>query len=254
MRLLSYNILDGGEGRADPLAEVMIAQRADIVAVVEADDVAVQERIGKRLKMDYVVGESAKHSAACYSRWRIAESINHSALHPDLKGSYLEVKVLEPAGRTWEIGVVHMPAHALEENETQRERELATLLKIFASHRRERRPHLLVGDFNSNSPIQNIDPTKCKQSTREEWKANGGHIPRRVVQSILDAGYIDTLAAFDLDQAANRGSFSTQFPGQRVDYIFAFGFDKSQVRSAWCEQDRLAKYASDHFPVGVEIE
>lgn len=254
MRLLSYNILDGGEGRADPLAEVMLAQRADIVAVVEADDVSVQQRIAARLKMDYVAGESASHSVALYSTWRIAESINHSALHPELKGSYLEAKVLEPGGRAWEICVVHMPAHARESDESTRERELATLLKIFEPHRRENRPHLLVGDFNSNSPVQNINPDKCKPSTREEWTANGGHIPRRVVQAILNAGYIDTLQAFDPNQAANKGSFSTQFPAQRVDYTFAFGFDKSRVRSAWIEQDRLAKYASDHFPVGVEIE
>jgi endonuclease/exonuclease/phosphatase family metal-dependent hydrolase len=36
-----------------------------------------------------------------------------------------------------------------------------------------------------------------------------------------------------------------------VDYIFTFGIDSP--RDAWIEQDRLARYASDHFPVGVEI-
>jgi exonuclease III len=254
MRLLSYNILDGGEGRADPLAEVMLAQRADIVAVAEADDVDVQQRIARRLKMDFIAGESKKHQAALYSRWRIAESINHSALHPELSGEYLEVKVLEPNGRAWEIGVVHMPAHARESDEAAREKELATLLKIFEPHRRENRPHLLVGDFNSNSPVQNIDLSRTKESTRNESAENGGQIPRRVVKTILDAGYMDTLHVFDPDRATNYGTFSTQFPGQRVDYIFAFGFQVSQIESAWIEYDRLAKYASDHFPVGVEIQ
>jgi endonuclease/exonuclease/phosphatase family metal-dependent hydrolase len=254
MRLLSYNILDGGEGRADPLAEVMLAQRPDVVAVVEADDDAVQQRILSRLKMDFIAAQAKKHQAALYSRWRIAESVNHSALHPDLDGEYLEVKVIEPNEREWEIGVVHMPAHAREQDEAKRERELATLLKIFEPHRKANRPHLLVGDFNSNSPMQNIDPARCKERTRENIKAIGGHIPRRVVKTILDAVYFVTLAVFDPDSAANRGSFSTQFPGQRVDYIFAFGFQVQQIKYAWIEQDRLAKYASDHFPVGVEIE
>ena len=107
MRLLSYNILDGGEGRADPLAEVMLAQRADIVTVVEADDVDVQQRIARRLKMDYVAAEAKKHQAALYSRWRIAESINHSVLHPELAGEYLEVKVLEPSGRVGDLRRSH---------------------------------------------------------------------------------------------------------------------------------------------------
>ena len=37
------------------------------------------------------------------------------------------------------------------------------LLKIFEPHRRENRPHLLVGDFNSNSPMQKIDLERTKQ-------------------------------------------------------------------------------------------
>ena len=49
-------------------------------------------------------------------------------------------------------------------------------------------------------------------------------------------------------------SFNTQHPGQRVDYIFTHGVDAKAVRSAWIETDRLAKYASDHFPIGAEIE
>ena len=38
MRIVSYNILDGGVGRADPIAEVLLAQRPDVVGLVEADE------------------------------------------------------------------------------------------------------------------------------------------------------------------------------------------------------------------------
>ena len=75
----------------------------------------------------------------------------------------------------------------------------------------------------------------------------------RFVQRLLDAGYVDTLHAVRGEEAAGTGSFSTQFPGQRVDYVFAHGVSPSRLKSAWVEHDRLAKYASDHFPVGVEI-
>ena len=46
MKLVSYNILDGGEGRADPLAEVIESQSPDIVVLIEADNPDVLERIG----------------------------------------------------------------------------------------------------------------------------------------------------------------------------------------------------------------
>ena len=254
MRLVSYNILDGGEGRADPLAEVIEAQRADIVCIVEADKIEVIERIANRLKMDFIHAPGRKSAAALMSRWPISKTINHGLLRNDgPEKSFLEAEVIEPGGRDWSIGVVHLHAHARDEDEQHRERKLAGVLEVFARHRSATRPHLLVGDFNANSPYQQIDPARCYPTTRKEWEENGGQIPRRVVQRILDAGYVDAFRAFDAHKAETNGTFTTQFPGQRVDYSFAFGFETSSIQNAWIEYDRLAKYASDHFPIGLEI-
>jgi endonuclease/exonuclease/phosphatase family metal-dependent hydrolase len=253
MRLVSYNILDGGEGRADPLAEVIEAQRPDVVGLVEADFMWALERIANRFKMDFIHAPGKKGSVALLSRWPIRETINHGLLRKGLTKSLLEAKVVEPTGREWVFGVLHLHAHAAENDEKVREGEVAEVLDIFARHRQARTPHILMGDFNSNSPVQPIDPEKCKESTRDEWRKNGGHIPRRVIQTLLDAGYVDTLHAVDPVKAATIGTFSTQHPGQRVDYIFTWGVDDRKIESAWVEQDRLAKYASDHFPIGAEI-
>lgn len=253
MRIVSYNILDGGEGRADPLAEVMIAQRADVVALVEADDLTVLERIAARLKMDFIHAPGHSHASSLLSRWPIRETINHVLLRKGISKSLLEATVEDPAGGEWTIGVVHLHARATESDEDARQPEIDALLDVFKSHREAKRRHVLAGDFNSNSPVQQINPDRCKPRTREEWKANGGQLPRRAIQKIMDAGYIDSLLAHDATAASNIGTFSTQYPGQRVDYIFSFGSSGQSVRSAWIEQDRLAKYASDHFPVGAEV-
>lgn len=266
MRLFSYNILDGGEGRADPLAEVILANRPDVVALVEAQDPAVLERIAGRLKMDFIVGEHVpkkgekRHAAALLSRWPIVQSINHAPLHPGSPKSLLEVTVAEPMGsstKSWTVGVVHLHAHATIADEEQRMSELDVVLAAFAPHRKANRPHILYGDFNSTSPTQQVDPARCKPKTRQEWKANHNLLPLRVVSRILAAGYTDALHAFDpaaADLADGReGTFTTQYPGQRVDYTFTFGFPAESIQSAWIEHDRLAKYASDHFPIGLEI-
>jgi endonuclease/exonuclease/phosphatase family metal-dependent hydrolase len=254
MRLVSYNILDGGEGRADPLAEVILAQRADIIALVEADNLTVLERVAQRLHMDYVHARGPRDKgSAILSRWAIRETIDHGALRADCGKSLLEAIVTAPDGRDWTVGVVHLSARAREEDEQRREREIDVALDVFAEHRRRNLSHLLAGDFNANAPSQQIDPARCKPATREAWQANGGMVPRRVVRKILDAGYVDSLHARGPLQAQTAGSFSTQHPGQRVDYVFTFGFDQATIRRAWIETDRLAKYASDHFPVGVEI-
>ena len=254
MRLISYNILDGGEGRADPLGEVTEAQRADVVCFVEADDLAVVERIANRLKMDFIHAPGNTKASALLSRFPISQTFNHALLRPVISKSLLEASVVDPVSGELPIGVVHLHARAGEEDEQVREREIAEVLRIFAPYRDSGQAHLLAGDFNSNAPCQQIEPERVKPSTREQWDKNGGKLPRRVVQQILDAGYLDSLQVVHPEQARTSGTFSTQFPGQRVDYIFTFGIEQRRLKEAWIECDRLAKYASDHFPIGLQLE
>jgi endonuclease/exonuclease/phosphatase family metal-dependent hydrolase len=252
MRLLSYNILNGAEGRADPVAEVIEAQRADVIGLVEADHPEVLDRIVRRLDMDYVVAPGELHSVSLLTRWPILESINHALLRPGLK-CMLEALVRDPEGREIPVVVLHLHPQATEADEQQREREIAIVLDILERHRKADRPHIVMGDFNANSPIQQIDISQVKESTRLAMQQNGGTLPRRVMQKLFDAGYLDTLAAADPQAARTRGSFSTQYPGQRVDYILTHGLRPGSIKTAWIETDRLAKYCSDHYPVGVEL-
>ena len=252
VRIFSYNILDGGEGRADPLAEVIEAQRADLVALIESDNADVLDRISRRLKMDLIVAQGKRHAVALLSRWPIVHTINHGVLL-DKPDCLLEAMIRTPANEELTLGILHLHPHAGEQDEMIREEELENVLQIFEPHRRARRPHLLLGDFNANSPAQMLDMERCKPSTREEWRQNGGHIPRRAVQQLLTAGYLDSYFARKPEQAKTTGTFSTQFPGQRVDYIFTHSIATTRLIDAWIEQDRLAKYASDHFPIGLEL-
>ncbi len=252
MRIVSYNVLNGGEGRADPLAEVIEAQRPDIVALIEADNAGVVDRMARRLHMDCIRGEGDEHAVAILSRWAIVETVNHAALGKE-PPCCLEATIADPSGDRWIVGAVHLTSHASEAQEKVREAEIASLLGILEPHRRAGRAHLLCGDFNANSPIQQIEPDRCKESTRQAWRDNGRHIPRRAIQLLLDAGYLDTLHVARGEAASTTATFTTQHPGQRVDYIFTHGVKPSRIATAWVEHDRLAKYASDHYPIGLDI-
>ena len=253
MRLVSYNILEGGVGHADALADVIFAQRPDLVALVEAEDEAVVDHIARRLKMEYLPAAGNSHASALLTRWPVRESINHAPLHKGLEKSLLEATVIDPTGREWTVGVLHLHAHGLEADEDVRMGELDVVLKVFEPHRRAGRPHLLCGDFNANSPYQQVDPAKCKPRTQKEWEQNGGGLPRRAVQKVLDAGYKDTLREADPRASETVGTFKTEFPGQRVDYVFAYGIESGHLKRAWVEQSETARHASDHFPVGLEL-
>jgi endonuclease/exonuclease/phosphatase family metal-dependent hydrolase len=256
MRLVSYNVLDGGEGRADPLAEVILAQRPDVVALLEADDAETLGRIARRLEMDFIQAPAAENrSSALLSRWPITDTINHAAANPRIKQSFLEATVQAPDGIEWPIGVLHLPPGATEHDENERMHPLAIVLDLFKEHRRANRPHILCGDFNANAPYQRIDPALCKIKTQQAWDANSGRLPHRVIEAMTGVGYSDTYRLLHDEQSAEMiGSFTTQHPGQRVDYIFTWAVPPASVKDAWVEQDRLAKYASDHFPIGVEIQ
>lgn len=254
VRVVAWNILDGGLGRADPIAEVLLAQHADVVLLVEADEPSVVDRLALRLKMTAVRGEGRGTSAAVLSRFDFVHTINHAALHEDGPRSCLEARLRDGEGREHDVLAVHLSARATLADEERRLGELSRLLRVTERLRQERRPHLLGGDFNSNSPIQRFDPERCHPRTREAFVANGNVLPRQVVQRLLDAGYVDTLHVAAGDRAAELMSFTTRDPGQRLDYLFAFGLERNRVRDAWIEHDSLARFASDHFPVGASID
>ena len=254
MRIVSYNILDGGIGRADPVAEVLQAQNADVIALIEADDPDVVSRIANRLGMDYVTAPGHGHSVALLSRLTIAQSLNHALLTPGPSRCLLEASIRMPRGTLLPVFVVHFCAGAYEADEARREAELAMLLSATDGLRAASSPHVLAGDFNANSPHQRIDVAAAKSSTRKAFEANGRVLPRRVVARLTAVGYADTLHAVRPDAAPTEATFTTHEPQQRVDYVFAYGVPADKISDAWVERDRLAKYASDHFPVGAEID
>lgn len=250
MRVVSYNILNGGVGRADPIGEILAAQKADVIALIEADDQWVVDRLARRLKMDCIVATGKRHKSAILSHWPIRCSWDHALLLPEVTNTFLLAEVMTPDGGALPVAAVHLHPHAKLKDETKRLTEIGAILSVLS---KLNRPHLLMGDLNSNSPIQQIDPAKCKPRTQKDWGENGGMLPREVIVRVLGSGYLDTLHVAKGDAAGEMGSFSTHYPGQRVDYVFASGIAPSQVKDAWIETDRLAEFASDHFPIGVEI-
>src|SRR5687767_15168682 len=98
MRIVSYNILEGGAGRADKLADVVRSQRPDVVCLVEAEDESVLATLAEQLEMDYVPAPGNKRGSALLSRWTIRDSLNHAPLRKAVSKSLLEATVLDPAG------------------------------------------------------------------------------------------------------------------------------------------------------------
>lgn len=115
VRLVSYNIMRGGEGRADPLAEVLLAQRADIIGIHEAENADVLQRLARRLNMEFVAAASLSGRLALFSRYPIVASMNVALLHSS------SMPILDAVVR---VGPgIHLPvrvAHATHTGEADR--------------------------------------------------------------------------------------------------------------------------------------
>ena len=253
MRLVSYNILDGGAGRADPLGEVLEAQNADVIVLVEAIDAWVAERTARRLGMTSVTAAGEKDTVTVLSRWPVGPHLNRAGSDQAGPRAWLEVELRPPDAPPVVLHAVHLHARAMAADEEKRLTQIARVLDATQRQREANVPHVLAGDFNANAPRQRIAIERSKPTTRVAYAANGNVIPRDVVAALLEHGYTDTLAAVHGDAAFDQATFTTHWPAQRVDYVFTHGLPREAIVDAWIETDRLATYASDHYPIGVEL-
>ena len=122
MRLLSYNIREGGVGRAEQIAEVISAANPDVVALQEARHPAVVERIATLAGFPYW-GSRPLHSTGFLSR---APVIDHGWRQPPrTRHALLEVSLGDGLPRVF---VLHLRAWFSKWNEQRRARELRGLL------------------------------------------------------------------------------------------------------------------------------
>src|SRR5687768_11168879 len=112
MRLVSYNILDGGAERCDALLGVIERARPDVVALIEADDSSVVALLAGRLRMDSIQAAGASHEVALLSRWPIVQTVNHGLLRSHAVPCFLEATIMTPGGEELPIGILHLRPYA----------------------------------------------------------------------------------------------------------------------------------------------
>ncbi len=261
MRLCTYNILDGGVGRADPLAEVLRLARADVVIVQEAWDAAWFHRLADALGMDRFLAEHPiqKDGHACGAvgllcspAFEIREAMNVAALDRRLTRGCLRATV--GAGRQ-QLTLIGLHLHARETlaDEDVRLGELAAVLELGGTLREKGIRHVLVGDFNATHPDAVVDVARLRPKSRARIEGQAGNIPREAIRQILRANYVDahaigrTPADFDI-------SMTTAYPTMRTDYIFVTPDLAKAVTSCETFKTPIGRFASDHYPVVAEIQ
>jgi len=161
IRLLTYNILLGGERREERIATVLARSGADVLALQEVRGETLVTQLGAALGMTALVGPPSDGGAlglAVLTRLPVIGHRNHR--HPGMLRSHLEVTLGLRRGRRLRLHIVHLAARFGERNkgEARRLRELQAVLGDIG--RAPAMPHLLLGDFNALTPGDDLEVTR----------------------------------------------------------------------------------------------
>jgi endonuclease/exonuclease/phosphatase family metal-dependent hydrolase len=247
LRLLTYNIRQGGAGRVDALAEVVNACAADLVVLQEAHLPPVVERLAAATGMTAWASHPG-HSVAFMSRIPIREHRWHRP--PPSKRAFLEIV---PEGTSCRVFGLHLSAVHSNWTERRRARELRAFLQTIAEH--QHGFHLLLGDFNTLAPGETLDLAKLPPRLRAVVWLTGRAIRWHTIQLMLDASYADGYRT--LHPRDPGCTFLSWDPHIRLDYLFLPAASAGRLRS--CEvvdggRVPAVTAASDHLPLCAEVE
>jgi endonuclease/exonuclease/phosphatase family metal-dependent hydrolase len=243
LRLLTWNIRYGGEGREADLAATIRAAGPDVVLLQEATRPAVVEAVARATGMAQW-GTSHRQSLGFLARepvqhfeWRQPRVSRHAFLD------------LVPAGGGVHLFGVHLSAVHAAWTEARRVREVRALIDTVAA--RASGFHVLAGDFNTLAPGELLDIHRLPFRLRPFVWMSGGHIRWRTIQQVFDAGYVDAFRARRPGEAGF--TFPTWQPHLRLDFVFTPAAFVGRIDTCEVITTDTATRGSDHLPILTEL-
>jgi exodeoxyribonuclease-3 len=243
-RLMTYNILHGGGTRVKEIAAVITACAPDLVLLQEATDPANVEKIAEAAGMaDF--RSVRRQSLAFVSKRKV---VFCEWVRPRVsRHAFIDIV---PAGEQLRVFGVHLSAVHAAWTEQRRVLELRALLRKIA-HQRDRF-HVLAGDFNTIAPGAKLETASLPMRLRPLLWLTGGRVRWRTIQTVLDAGYVDSFRMLHPDDPG--WTLPAKDPHIRLDYVFLPHALAGRVMMCDVVKSDPASSASDHFPVVADLQ
>lgn len=246
LRILSYNLRFGGRGREDLLIEILRCHEPDFVMLQEATRPVIVERLAHALKATAWTARRGA-SLAFLSRLPIKEWNRRRV--KGVKHAFLDVKLESPPLRM--LGA-HLRPRFSKWGERSRVREIRALLEVLSMYGRAEHPHLLIGDFNTIAPGDEVRIDQMPLWIRALIRISGGEIHSDAIRTLLEIGYLDGFRKCHPDQGGF--TFPTFSPQVRLDYVFLSPELSEGLKDCRVVEDPPAvTLASDHFPLYAAI-
>jgi exodeoxyribonuclease III len=261
VRLMTWNIKTGGvdRGRGDRLAAitaVIAAERPDVLALQELRDFGRHD--GRRMRAVADSVGMVAHLARSIFGQPVAVLVRRPM--PILRTATVTWR-LHHAAAAVTVGTAAGPltmvsTHLNPFRPERRRREATWLAARFASS-----PGLvaLAGDLNSLDPhtghAAEID--RLPAQYRRRHVDPDGTVNTRAIAAFERGGLFDlwrTAGAGDGRTAPTTRGGGTEFSGMRLDYVLATAPLVARARDARVIRGGDAEYASDHYPVRVDLD
>jgi exodeoxyribonuclease III len=256
MKVMTFNILNGGEERFDAILDVVRGQMPDLLVLQECakweDGVRLAE-IAKTLGVpnvpEHVVlglanprPSGARYDVALFSR--IPIQAHHTHTDEPIAHCVVEAKT-----ETLNVIGIHLTSH----DEDQRIAELAVLERILDGYDRERDKVLVAGDLNALLRDDPYDAADLAASLSAAGIDKYGHPPRfDVMDRLTGRGLLDALRRAPATPAwatAPRTKNGVSIP-LRTDYLLVSKPLAADLASSWMVD---VGAASDHHAVVAEL-
>lgn len=251
LRLMTYNILNGGRGREQALREVLRHVQPDIAVLQEVRDPRPIEDWARSLGMQALIaGDRALFRLALLSRLPVVSWQAHRPFPPMLN-PFLEAEVESASGKRLWIYGVHLAPWYSALMELWRRWEIRAVLQRAQAHFQDL--CLLAGDFNTLGPSDTTRVQAMPLPLRLMIWSQGGRIYRFAIPEVLRAGFRDCFRALHPTDAGL--TLPASAPNARLDYIFASPSLLPYLRAcAVVREPDIVREASDHCPLVAEFD
>jgi exodeoxyribonuclease III len=249
LRVMTYNILDGGVNREAPIYEVIKEAHPDVVILQEVFTEDFLKSLSGSLGMNYFIGRGNKErKVALLSRLPVLSFQSYHPIFPIWR-NFIDAEIEYEPTRTARIIGVHPMANLGIVFEIWRFCEISYVTRHVRSY--SNTPCLVAGDFNAIAPGESV-----KMETMPKWLKwmiflQGNRVYHFSISKFLSAGFIDCFRRLNSDEGF---TLPPPNPNSRLDYVFVNATMSLYLKKCWVVREpESVNCASDHYPVMAEF-
>jgi exonuclease III len=251
LRVLTYNILDGGERREKYLLEVLQDIQPNIAILQEVYHEGFVQELAEALKMEsFFASGNRKRRVALLSRLPVISCQSYHPF-PPIWRNVIEAEIEYQPNKRLRLFGIHPMANLSVICELWRWWEARQIIGHVKPNTAE--PCLIAGDFNAIAPDDRVVTSQMPKWLKLTILTQGNRVYHFSVRKYLSAGLTDCFRV--LHPGDDGFTLPPPKPNSRLDYILVNEVLKSHLVDCRVVREPAAVLkASDHYPVVAEFQ